>query len=57
VKNLVELVDVITALEEGLAAEKLGENAADGPDIDLDGSLVTKIEHVSFGARNLLALV
>jgi hypothetical protein len=29
VKNLVELVDVIAALEEGFAAEELSENAAD----------------------------
>jgi len=35
VKNLVELIDVIAALEEGFAAEELSEDAADGPDIDL----------------------
>jgi hypothetical protein len=35
VKNLVELVDVVTALKEGFAAEELSEDAADGPDIDL----------------------
>jgi len=35
VENLVELVDIITALEEGFAAEELSENAADRPDIDL----------------------
>jgi hypothetical protein len=47
VQDLVELIDVVAALEEGFAAEKLGENAADGPDIDLGGLLVTKIECVS----------
>jgi hypothetical protein len=28
------LVDIIAALEEGLAAEQLGKDAADGPYID-----------------------
>jgi len=35
VKNLVELVDVVAALEERFAAKKLGEDAADRPDINL----------------------
>jgi hypothetical protein len=34
VQNLVKLVDVVTALEEGLAAEKFGENTAYGPNVD-----------------------
>jgi hypothetical protein len=34
VQDLVELVDVVTALEEGPAAEELGQNAAYGPYID-----------------------
>lgn len=34
VENLVQLVDVVAALEEGAAAEKLGENAANGPDVN-----------------------
>jgi hypothetical protein len=34
VEDLVELVDVVAALEEGAAAEELGEDAADGPDVD-----------------------
>ena len=34
VQDLVELVDVVAALEEGAAAEELGEDAADGPDVD-----------------------
>jgi hypothetical protein len=33
-QDLVELVDVVTALEEGPAAEELGQNAAYGPYID-----------------------
>ena len=35
VKDLVELVDVVAALEERFAAKKLGEDAADRPDINL----------------------
>jgi hypothetical protein len=31
---LVELIDVVATLEEGLAAEEFGENAAHGPDVD-----------------------
>jgi hypothetical protein len=34
VEDLVELVDVVAALEEGAAAEQLGEDAAYRPDID-----------------------
>jgi hypothetical protein len=34
VQDLVELVDVVAALEEGLAAEEFGEDAAYGPDVD-----------------------
>lgn len=34
VEDLVELVDVVAALEEGAAAEELGENAAYGPYIN-----------------------
>jgi hypothetical protein len=34
VQDLVELVDVVAALEEGAPAEKLGEDAAYGPDVD-----------------------
>jgi hypothetical protein len=34
VENLVELVDVVAALEEWAAAEKLGEDAAYRPYID-----------------------
>jgi hypothetical protein len=34
VQDLVELVDVVAALEEGLAAEEFCKNAAYGPDID-----------------------
>jgi hypothetical protein len=34
VQDLVELVDVVAALEDGLAAEQLGKDAADGPDVD-----------------------
>lgn len=33
-QNLVQLVDVVAAFEEGLAAEELGEDAAYGPDVD-----------------------
>ena len=33
-ENLVELVDVITAFEEGPAAEEFGEDAANRPDVD-----------------------
>ena len=32
--DLVELVDVITALEDGLAAEQLGQNTANTPHVD-----------------------
>jgi hypothetical protein len=35
VEDLVELVDVVTAFEEGFSTEKFGENAAYGPDVDL----------------------
>ncbi len=34
VQDLVELVDIVAALEEGAAAEELGEDAPDRPDID-----------------------
>ncbi len=34
VQDLVQLVDVVSALEERLAAEEFGEDAADGPHID-----------------------
>jgi hypothetical protein len=47
VQNLVELVDIVAALEERFAAEELSENAADGPDIDLGELLVLNIECVS----------
>ena len=47
VQNLVELVDIVAALEEGFAAEELSENAADRPDIDLGELLVLNIECVS----------
>ena len=33
-EDLVELVDVVAAFEERFAAEELGEDAADGPDVD-----------------------
>jgi len=32
--HLVQLVDVITALEDGFASKQLGEDAAHAPDID-----------------------
>lgn len=34
VKNLVKLVDVISALEEGSTTQQLGKNTADRPDIN-----------------------
>jgi hypothetical protein len=34
VQDLVQLVDVVSALKEGLAAQQLGEDAAYRPDID-----------------------
>ena len=34
-QDLGELVDVVAAFEEGFAAEEFGEDAADGPDVDL----------------------
>jgi hypothetical protein len=34
VEDLVELVDVVPALEEWPAAEELGKDATDGPDVD-----------------------
>jgi hypothetical protein len=40
VQDLVELVDVVAAFEEGTATEQLGEDAADGPDIDCPGASV-----------------
>jgi hypothetical protein len=57
VKNLVELVDVIATLEEGFAAEELGEDAADGPDVDLSRVLVMRIDLIDDLHENLLALV
>lgn len=36
VQDLVELVDVVAAFEEGLAAQELGEDAAYRPDVDWD---------------------
>jgi hypothetical protein len=36
VQDLVQLVDVVAAFEEGLAAEQFGEDAADGPDVDFE---------------------
>jgi hypothetical protein len=34
---LVELVDVVAALEEGAAAEEFGEDTADGPHVNYRG--------------------
>jgi hypothetical protein len=34
VEDLVELVDVVAAFEEGFSAEEFGEDAAYGPDVD-----------------------
>jgi hypothetical protein len=34
VQNLIELVDIVTALEERTSSEKLGENASNRPNID-----------------------
>ena len=39
-QDLVELVDVVAAFEEGFAAEQFGEDAAYGPDVDCGGGLV-----------------
>ena len=36
VQDLVELVDVVAALEEGLAAQQFGEDTAYRPDVDWD---------------------
>lgn len=33
-KNLIELVYVVSSLEDGLASEELGKDTAHGPDID-----------------------
>ena len=57
VKDLVELVDVVSALEEGTAAEELGEDTADGPDINCvyglamsgDGRICEALLLTSFG--------
>jgi hypothetical protein len=49
VKDLVELVDVVAALEDGLAPEELSENAADGPHVD-GGGVVGEGEHDLRGA-------
>lgn len=37
VQDLVELVDVVAALEEGAAAEEFGEDTADGPHVNYRG--------------------
>jgi len=42
VKDLVELVDVVAAFEEWLAAEKLGEDTTNGPDVDWEGLVVLR---------------
>ncbi len=34
VQDLVQLVDVVAAFEEGLSAQELGQDATDGPDVD-----------------------
>ena len=34
VQNLVELIDIVTALEERLSTKKLSKDTADGPDIN-----------------------
>jgi hypothetical protein len=34
VEDLVELINIISSLEEGLASEKFGQNAANRPDIN-----------------------
>lgn len=39
VQDLIQLVDIVTALEEGSAAEELGENAAHGPDVNCTGGV------------------
>lgn len=33
-QDLVQLVDVVTALEEGLTTEELGQDTADRPDVN-----------------------
>jgi len=42
VEDLVELVDVVAAFEEWLAAEKLGEDTTNGPDVDWEGLVVLR---------------
>jgi hypothetical protein len=39
VKDLVELVDVVTPFEERFAAEEFSEDAANGPDVDCLGNM------------------
>jgi hypothetical protein len=34
VQDLVQLVDIVTTLEEGTAAQQLGQNTTDGPNVN-----------------------
>jgi hypothetical protein len=59
VQDLVELVDVVAAFEEGLAAEEFGEDAAYGPDVDWDVVSFSRDFDVADAdeGKNVLALV
>jgi hypothetical protein len=57
VENLVQLIDVVAALEEGTAAEKLGEDTADGPDVNCVSGLVLSGGGKLVGHWYVLALV
>lgn len=54
-EDLVQLVDVIAALEEWTSTKKLSENAADGPDVNYEFVSTLKI-HDNPGSSEVDAL-
>jgi hypothetical protein len=52
VQDLIQLVDIVTALEEGSATEELGEDTAHGPDVNytcgVNGDSVAEYEGVTY---------
>ena len=58
-QDLVELVDIVAALEEGPSSEEFGKDAAYGPDVDWKGEYVVSNGDIvpSKGWVDILALV
>lgn len=45
VQDLIELVDVVAALEEGTATEEFGEDTAHGPDVDCENKNILVLKY------------